>query len=209
MRSRVPLTLTTYPSLLTSHFSLRAVMRLLAFAASLRKDSWNRKLIRVAADLVRQLGEEVDLAEFREFDMPLYDADVQANQGLPAGAEELKRRVEAVAGMIIASPEYNFSVPGTLKNAIDWVSRFRPMPLRGKSALLLSTSPGLVGGNRGLWALRVPLECLAVQVYPEMFSLAQADKAFDPGGGLADPAARERLEKMVAGYLKLARAVSG
>jgi NAD(P)H-dependent FMN reductase len=96
--------------------------RLLAFAASFRRNSWNRKLITLAADLAREGGADVDLADFREFDMPLYDGDVQAEPGIPPGAEEMARRVAAVDGIVIASPEYNFSMPGTLKNAIDWVS---------------------------------------------------------------------------------------
>jgi chromate reductase len=183
-------------------------LQLLAFAASLRQASLNRKLLQVVTDIVRSAGVFVDLAEFREFDMPLYDADAQARDGLPRGAQELKRRLEAVDGLIIASPEYNNSMPGTLKNAIDWVSRFRPVPFRGKSALLLSTSTGQVGGNRGLWALRVPLEMLGVHVYPEMFSLPQGDKALDAVGSLVDPATRERLGKLIAGYLSAARALA-
>jgi NAD(P)H-dependent FMN reductase len=183
-------------------------IRLLAFAASLRRDSFNRKLLALAADAARRAGAEVDLAEFREFEMPLYDADVQSAGGMPAGAEQLKARLEPAQGILLASPEYNFSMPGTLKNAIDWVSRFRPMPLRGKSALLLSASNGLVGGNRGLWALRVPLESLGVMVQPEMYSLPQADKAFAADGTLLEPSRRERLELVVAGYVATARALA-
>src|SRR5688572_24817459 len=107
-------------------------MRILAFAASVRSASWNRKLIRLAAGLAEAEGAEVDLAEFREFDMPLYDGDLDQRQGLPEGALELKRRVEAAEALMISIPEYNYSIPGTLKNAFDWVSRARPMPWRGR-----------------------------------------------------------------------------
>lgn len=182
--------------------------RLLAFAASLRQASLNKRLIRVAAEAANAAGAAVDLAEFREFDLPLFDADLEERDGIPAGAREFQRRLEQADGLVIASPEYNYSIPGTLKNLIDWVSRIRPVPLRGKSALLLSTSRGLVGGNRGLWALRIPLEHLGVHVYPDMFSLAQGDKTLDAAGALSDPAAKERLEKMLAGYLKAARALA-
>ncbi|MEA2712769.1 MAG: hypothetical protein QOK27_730, partial [Gemmatimonadales bacterium] len=103
-------------------------MRLLAFAASLKRESLNRKLINLAVELAREAQVEVDLADFREFDMPLYDADLQNSAGFPEGAQELARRIEAVDGLMIASPEYNYSLPGTLKNAIDWVSRMKPMP---------------------------------------------------------------------------------
>jgi len=181
------------------------VLRLLAFAASLRRESWNRKLLRLAADLAREAGAEVDVAEFREFDMPLYDADLLALSGIPAGAGELARRVGAADGLLLASPEYNFSLPGTLKNAIDWLSRLKPMPLRGKSGLLLSASNGQIGGIRGLWQLRIPLEGLGVLVYPDMYALPWAEKAFDVDGRLTDAERQERLARLVKAYLDVAR----
>ena len=184
-------------------------MKVLAFAASFRQGSWNRKLLGVAVEVARANGAEVDLAEFREFAMPLYDADLQMAEGIPSGAQLLSARIRAADGILLASPEYNCSMPGTVKNAIDWVSREKPMPLRGKSALLLSTSPGLMAGNRGLWALRIPLESLGVHVHHDMYSLAQGDKAFDAAGQLLDPVVRERLEKVVQGYVKTATALAG
>ena len=96
---------------------------------------------------------------------------------------------------MIASPEYNASMPGVLKNAIDWVSRFRPQPFNELHGLLMSASPSMVGGNRGLWALRVPFEHLGARIYPDMFSLAQAHKAFDGDGRLADEALGTRFEQ--------------
>jgi NAD(P)H-dependent FMN reductase len=183
-------------------------MRLLAFAASLRRDSLNRRLIQVAADLARDAGLKVDLADFREFDMPLYDADLQAQSGFPSGAQELARRIESADGLMIASPEYNYSIPGTLKNAIDWVSRMKPMPLSSKHGMLLAASSSLVGGIRGLWALRVPLEGLGVTLYPGMFALAEAQKAFDEHGRLKDTAVQERLAKMVNAYFVMGRKLS-
>ena len=183
-------------------------MRLLAFAASLRRDSLNRKLVRVSTDLARDAGIEVDLADFHEFDMPLYDADVQAAAGFPSGARELARRIEAADGLMIASPEYNYSMPGTLKNAVDWVSRMKPMPLRGKHGFLLAASTSLVGGLRGLWALRVPLEGLGVTLYPDMFGLAQAQQAFDERDKLKDPEVQERLAKMAKGYFLMGEKLS-
>ena len=182
-------------------------MKLLALAASLRRDSLNRKLVQLAVALARDAGWEVDLADFREFDMPLYDADLQAS-GFPSGARELARRIESADGLMIASPEYNYSLPGTLKNAIDWVSRMKPMPLRGKHGILLAASTSLVGGLRGLWALRVPLEGLGVVLYPDMFGLAQAQQAFDEGGKLKDPVVQERLAKMTAGYFVMGKKLS-
>jgi NAD(P)H-dependent FMN reductase len=137
--------------------------------------------------------------------MPLYDADLHAESGIPPGAQEMGRRVAAVDGLLIASPEYNYSLPGTLKNAIDWLSRLKPMPLRGKSALLLSASNGQIGGIRGLWQLRIPLEGLGVLVYPDMYALPWADKAFDADGRLSDAERQHRLAGMVKAYLEVAK----
>jgi chromate reductase len=184
-------------------------VRLLAFAASLKRESLNRKLINLAVELAREAQVEVDLADFREFDMPLYDADLQHSAGFPEGARELARRIEAVDGLMIASPEYNYSLPGTLKNAIDWVSRMKPMPHRWKHGALLAASTSLVGGSRGLWALRVPLEGLGVLLLPDMFALAQAPQAFDEQGKLKDPELQERLRKLVHGYLDMGKKLTG
>lgn len=183
-------------------------MKLLAFAASLRRESFNRKLILLAVELVRDANVEVDLADFRDFDMPLYDADLQNSAGFPPGAQALAGRIQAADGLMVSSPEYNYSIPGTLKNAIDWISRMKPMPLRGKHGFLLAASSSLVGGIRGLWALRVPLEGLGVFLHPDMFALAQAQQALDPEGRIKDPAMQERLQKMVNGYLEMARKLS-
>src|SRR5215470_9000893 len=128
-------------------------MRILAFAAAFRRESLNRKLVRLAAAAAESAGASVDLADFHEFEMPLYDGDVEAASGPPAGATKLRERIAAADAFLISSPEYNFSVPGTLKNAIDWVSRITPSVFRGKPGLLTSASPSAVGGNRGLWSL--------------------------------------------------------
>jgi chromate reductase len=183
-------------------------MRVLAFAASLRKGSWNRRLLDVGVSLAREAGAELDVAEFRQFEMPMYDGDADGEQGLPPGARQLATRLQAADALLLAVPEYNYSIPGGLKNAIDWVSRVRPMPWRGKSIYLLSASPSAAGGARGLWQTRIPLEGCGALVFPDMFALAQADKAFAPDGTLHDAALMERLRKDVAGFLRLAEAVA-
>jgi chromate reductase len=180
--------------------------KLLAFAASLRAASWNRKLIAVAADIARRGGAEVRLAEFSEFEMPLYNADLQA-QGFPEGTQRLAQAIREADGILLASPEYNYSIPGTIKNAIDWVSRIKPGVFRDRSALLLSASNGQIGGIRGLWQLRIPLEGCGVHVYPDMFSLPWAEKQFDEGGQLVEPERRQRLEAVIGAYLKTAKAL--
>jgi NAD(P)H-dependent FMN reductase len=176
----------------------------LVFAASLRKESLNKRLASLAARIARELGADVDLASMRDFDVPLYDGDIEA-QGMPAGAHALRDKLLANDAFILASPEYNGSMPGTIKNLIDWASRFRPQPFDGKHGLLLSASPSLAGGNRGLWSLRMPLEHLGARVFPDMFSLAMAHKAFD-GDAIADATLRARFEKNVQAFLSLAEA---
>ena len=183
-------------------------MKLFAFAAALRKDSLNRKLLRVATGFAEKAGATLDVADFHEFDMPLYDGDVEAASGIPAGAQKLRERFLGADAFLIASPEYNFSIPGTLKNAIDWVSRANPPAWRGKPGLLMSASPSLVGGNRGLWALRPALEVTGAVLYPDMFSLASAHEAFDEAGALKDAKMAGRLEKNVAAFLKMAQALA-
>ena len=107
--------------------------------------------------------------------------------------EEFRDRVTASDAFVIASPEYNFSMPGFLKNSIDWVSRFSPQPFNERHGLLMSASPSMAGGNRGLWALRMPLEHLGSRVYPDMFSLARSHQAFDPAGRIADEELQQRF----------------
>lgn len=179
----------------------RQPVSFLVFAASLREGSLNRRLAALAAAAIEANGGTVDLASMREFDTPSYDNDVQDRDGFPPGAEALRRRLEACDGFVICSPEYNASMPGVLKNVIDWVSRFSPQPFNELEGLLLSASPSMAGGNRGLWALRVPFEHLGARIYPDMFSLAQAHSAFDGEGQLADEALRRRFADNIVNFL--------
>ncbi len=181
-------------------------IKVLVFAASLRAESLNQKLAALAARLAGKYGAIVDLASMRDFDAPSYDGDVETSQGIPPGPRDLHRRLTAADAYIIASPEYNFSMPGALKNVIDWASRFRPQPFDGRHALLMSASPSLAGGNRGLWSLRLPLEHLGSRVFPDMFSLSAAHKAF-AGDDLADPALQARFDKTLEAFLSIVEAV--
>lgn len=179
----------------------REPVRFLVFSASLREQSLNTRLARLAAATIEAGGGDVDRASMRDFDAPSYDGDVQDAEGFPPGAEEMRRRIELCDGFVVASPEYNASMPGLLKNALDWVSRFRPQPFNEKSGLLLSASPSMVGGNRGLWALRVPFEHLGARIYPDMFSLAQAHEAFDSEGRLANARLQERFGDNIVNFM--------
>jgi NAD(P)H-dependent FMN reductase len=184
----------------------REPVRFLVFSASLRAESFNTRLARLAASTLEQQGGGVDYASMREFDGPSYDAEVEHSAGLPPGAHELRQRLLASDAFVIASPEYNASMPGLLKNAIDWVSRSRPQPFHERHGLLLSASPSMVGGNRGLWALRMPFEHLGARIFPDMFSLAQAHQAFDGEGRIANPQLQDRFDGTVAAFMDLVEA---
>jgi NAD(P)H-dependent FMN reductase len=184
----------------------RCEVRFVVFGASLRKGSLNAKLASLAVDVVRAKGGTPDFASIEEFDCPSYNLDVETGQGIPDGAKHLKERLEAADGFIIASPEFNASMPGNLKNVIDWTSRFRPQPFNGRQGLLMSASPSMAGGNRGLWSLRIPLEHLGARVYPDMFSLAQAHQAFTPEGRIADATLTKRFESVIECFLDFVEA---
>ena len=146
--------------------------RILAFGGSLRRDSFNQKIAAIAAEGARDAGAEVTFIALRDFPMPIFDQDLEAANGMPAEAKKLKELFLKADGLIIASPEYNSSVTAALKNAIDWVSRAESddepslAALSGKTALILSASPGGLGGLRGLVHLRAILGNLGITVLP-------------------------------------------
>jgi chromate reductase, NAD(P)H dehydrogenase (quinone) len=184
----------------------RRPVRLLVFSASLREGSLNTKLAALAARAIEEQAGAADVATMRDFDCPSYDIDVQERDGFPSGADNFRARLLACDGFVISSPEYNASMPGVLKNAIDWVSRYQPQPFNERHGLLMSASPSMAGGNRGLWALRVPLEHLGVRLYPDMFSLAQAHLALDVQGQIGDERLRDRFDANIANFLDLVEA---
>ena len=166
----------------------------------------NDQLASLAAAVAEEKGATVERASMKEFECPSYDLDVELATGIPSGAQVLRERLTAVDGFIIASPEYNASMPGYLKNAIDWASRFRPQPFNGKQALVMAASPSMTGGKIGLWALRQPLEHLGARVYPDMFALAQAHKAFDDSGRIADAKLQTWFDTTVECFIDLVEA---
>ena len=181
-------------------------LRILVFSASLRNGSLNTQLAELAASVIEKNGGTVDFANMSEFDCPSFNADLEKDDFHPEGAEELKNRILANDAFIISSPEYNGSMPGTIKNVIDWVSRFRPQPFNERHAMLMSASPSMAGGNKGLWSLRIPLEHLGCRVYPNMFSLAMAHKAFTPEGKISDDTLAQRFEKNLVAFMALVEA---
>jgi chromate reductase, NAD(P)H dehydrogenase (quinone) len=184
----------------------REPLDLLVLSGSAREGSLNYRLAQLAVKTVRETGSQARLVTVRELAVPDYDGDAEAAEGVPDGALRLKELLEDADAMVIASPEYNASMPGVLKNLIDWGSRIRPQPFHGKHTLVMSASPSMSGGNRGLWALRVPLEHLGADVYPDMFSLAQGHQGFKADGTLTDEALQSRFVDNIDNFMNLVEA---
>lgn len=180
-----------------------AGVKILAFAGSLRSGSWNKKLARIAAAGARAAGAEVTELDLRDLPMPLYDGDIERQQGLPPNAKVFKRLLIESHGVLISSPEYNSAVSGVLKNAIDWASRPEPgepplVAFKGKVAGLMAASPGNLGGVRGLAALRSILGNIGVIVIPTQLGIARANEAFDERGELKDERQQQAIESIGA-----------
>ncbi|HWE36723.1 MAG TPA: NAD(P)H-dependent oxidoreductase [Isosphaeraceae bacterium] len=171
---------------------MSATARILAMAGSTRSDSYNKRLARLAAVGAAAVGAETRVIDLRDFQLPLFDQDLEAEQGPPENARALKALFVESDGLLIASPEYNSSISGVLKNAIDWVSRPYPgepplVAFKGKVAALLSASPGQLGGLRGLVHLRSILGNIGVLVLPDQLAIPRASEAFAADGSLKDP----------------------
>lgn len=183
--------------------------KILAFAGSTRSGSYNKRLVHIAAMAAEAVGAQVTLVDLRDYPMPLYDGDLEAAQGIPERALAFKELMRGHRGLLLASPEYNSSISGVLKNSIDWVSRPTEgeVPLagfRGKVVSLMSASPGALGGLRGLVHVRAILGNLGCIVLPDQVALPAAHQAFDESGRLVDAerhAAVQALGRNVAEML--------
>lgn len=174
--------------------------KILAFAGSLRKDSFNKKLIKVAVEGAQKAGASVTLIDLADFSLPLFDQDLETSKGMPEKAKELRKIMLQHDGLMISSPEYNSSVTGVLKNTIDWTSRAEKGGgsldcYTGKTAILMSASPGGLGGLRGLVHLRAILGNIGVLVLPDQIAVSKADQAFAENGSLKD----EKLQNSIQG----------
>ncbi|HEV3340305.1 MAG TPA: NAD(P)H-dependent oxidoreductase [Pirellulales bacterium] len=183
--------------------------RILAFAGSMRRESFNKRLVQRAAKGAREGGAEVTLIDLKDFPLPLFDQDLEAEQGMPDNGAKLKRLFIDHDGLLIAAPECNSSITAVLKNVIDWVSRPAPgeaslVAFTGKVATLMSASPGALGGLRGLVHVRSILGNIGVIVLPDQIAVPKAHEAFKPDGSLMDPkqqAGVEALGKTLASFL--------
>ena len=177
--------------------------RILAFSASTRAQSLNRRFLDHAVSAVRGAGCEVTVADLLEFGMPLYNGDLEDRSGLPDAARRLIAEISAHDGLLIASPEYNSAVTPLLKNTIDWCTRGDGNPFEAKAAAVISASPGPFGGVRSLVMAQNLLLKLGCLVVPGQCALVHADKAFDAEGKLTDARAQKAVQALAA---KLARA---
>jgi len=166
--------------------------KILAFAGSSRNDSLNKKLVRIAATGAERAGADVTVIDLADYPMPIFDQDLENSQGIPPSAIEFKQTLIAHQGFLIASPEYNSAFSPLLKNALDWASRQSDQtepPLiayRGKIAGIMATSPGALGGMRGLVFLRMLLSNMGIIVVPEQQAIAKGFQAFDENGNLSE-----------------------
>jgi NAD(P)H-dependent FMN reductase len=180
---------------------MKSKSRIVAFSGSTRKDSFNQKLVSIAAAAASRAGADVELLSLADFPMPLYDGDLEAAEGMPDHAKRFKEILKASNGLLIASAEYNSSISAVLKNAIDWASRQEEgegpkAAFVGKTAAILSASPGALGGLRGLYQLRWILGNIDVSVLPEQVTLASAHQAFADDYSLKDGRKLEQVERL-------------
>lgn len=177
-------------------------VRILVIAGSTRTGAYSKKLALAAVRSVEQAGASATFVDLRDFPMPLYDGDLEAASGLPAQAIRLRELMQQHDALLIATPEYNSSIPAVLKNALDWLSRPHAAepgvsPYRNKVAGLLSSSPGALGGMRGLVHLRQILQNVGCLVITEQFALGNAGSAFAADGSLADARQAEGVAAVV------------
>ncbi len=175
--------------------------RVLAFAGSKRSESYNVRLAQIAADGARQAGAEVTVLDMNDFQLPLFDEDLERDEGTPENATKLKQLFLDHDGLLIASPEYNSSITPLLKNTIDWISRSASgeAPLsayKGKVAVLMAASPGGLGGLRGLIHVRAILSSMGVIVLPNQIAVARAYEAFNENGQLKDEKQQARVQEL-------------
>lgn len=177
--------------------------KILAFAGSARQESFNKKLIRIAVRGAQAGGAEVTLIDLRDYPLPVFDQDLEAASGVPENGNKLRDMFKQHDALMISCPEYNSSITPLLKNTIDWVSRptaTEPnlIAFTGKTAALLSASPGALGGLRGLVHVRSILGNIGVTVLPTQIAVSKAGDAFNADGSLKDAKQQASIEKLGA-----------
>jgi chromate reductase, NAD(P)H dehydrogenase (quinone) len=176
--------------------------KVLVIPGSNRSGSYNAKLAGTIAKALVLRECEVSRVTLRDYEMPVYDADLEARDGQPENARKLARLINGHDAVVLVSPEYNASVPPLVKNTLDWVSRVRKdgrgelAPFRDKLFALASASPGKFGGMRGLYHLRATLMACGALILTEQLSVSFAARAFDDDERLANENDRSRLDAL-------------
>ncbi len=186
------------------------MINILAFAGSNRLDSYNQKLVAVAAQGARAAGANVHLIELAALNLPLINQDLIIDHKLPPEVVDLQNMIKSAHGLLIASPEYNGFFSPLLKNSLDWASRRvdqQPSVFSGRFAAVMAASPGRLGGMRGLLPLRQLLTELGVTVLAEQMTLANAGQAFDDRGRLLDAEQQQSAEALGARLVVTLRAL--
>jgi chromate reductase, NAD(P)H dehydrogenase (quinone) len=172
-------------------------IKVLAFCGSLRAGSYNRKLLQIAKNFARELNADVTEADLKELALPIYDQDIQ-DAGFPENVKKIKKLAEDSDVLLIASPEYNYSISGALKNTIDWLSRGEKNSIGGKYAVIVGASNGPYGTVRGQFQLRSIFLAVNVSVLPQPQVLVPlADDAFNDDGTLKNKEIEARLKKLI------------
>jgi len=176
-------------------------IKIVAFAGSSRTESFNKKLIKASIPFLEDAGAEVVYLDLKDYPLPIFDEDIEKEQGLPPAVRELKDLFISADGVLVSSPEYNGCFSGLFKNLTDWLSRsvegYPPLEcFQFKTAALLAASPGGLGGVRVLPHVRNLLSNLKMHVIPDQFGLGNSYKAFDDNGSLIDMKNQETLKKI-------------
>ena len=183
--------------------------RILAFSASSRKESLNRKFLGNAVSAATAAGCDVTLLDLNDFVLPLYNGDLEDSSGMPANAARLVGLIAGSHGLLIASPEYNSMITPLLKNTIDWCTRGDDDPFEGKVAAVISASPGLHGAARSLVMAQALLLKLGCHVVPGQCILPHADRAFDANGLLLEERSRTAVQTMAGALAATALRFAG
>lgn len=176
--------------------------RILAFSGSARKESYNTRLLAVAASGAAAAGAEVTSVDLGSFEIPLFNQDYEEQQGFPPGALRFKRLLQEHDGLLIASPEYNGMLTPLLKNVLDWASRAETedepiyAAYTGKIAAIMSASLRYSGGRQGLGGLRQLLSDMGVMVIPDQVNIPRAESAFNPDGTLKKESRQTRAVEL-------------
>jgi len=176
-------------------------MRIVTLPGSLRKGSYNRRLLGLAIAELEKLGAEIEAVDLCDHPLPLYDGDLEDDKGVPDEAWTLKSKIAASHGIVIACPEYNAGVPGVFKNVIDWTSRGGSNPWAGKVVGLMGASAGLWGTTRMMPHLRDIMTMLGCLIIPQQISVPQAAKVWNEAGEMTDEKLPGRVERFIGAFV--------